>query len=252
MSICFNPTFDFTARNVLATLMDLFEDNQEQPIIWCFSSVTELKRAWTQLLQVRVLDQKTISHEKKSPNAKANDVYGLRINGCEIYMHRQSNNLNLNVYNNNGNLAPEIFEFVTGQSYNTIRNAMKSAACVAQKEKSRKITIKTKFNRLETKVDDLDSKVDDLDSKVGNLNVKVSNLERNVKIFEKRLESIEEGEPFELWRTNKGGRDDEMIVVYWVNSVSRSSVLSSKQWANHTMLLLSPFWKCCNAVWVLT
>jgi hypothetical protein len=138
MSICFNPMFQFTARNVLATLMDLFEDNQDQPIIWCFSSLSELKRAWNQLLEERVLDQKTISHEK-SPHARPNDVYGLRINGCEIYMHRQSNNLNLNVYNNNGNLAPEIFAFVTGQSYDTIRDAIKSAALVAQKEKSRKI-----------------------------------------------------------------------------------------------------------------
>jgi hypothetical protein len=118
--------------------MDLFEDNQGQPIIWCFSSLTDLKRAWKQILQERVLDQQTISHEK-SPHAKPDDVYGLRINGCDIYMHRQSNTFNLNVYNNNGNLAPEIFEFVTGQSYDTIRDAMKSAALVAQKEKRRKI-----------------------------------------------------------------------------------------------------------------
>ena len=138
MSICFNPTFDFTARTVIAMLMDLFEDDQDQPIIWCFSSLTDLKRAWTQLLEERVLDKKTITHDK-SPHAKANDVYGLRINGCEIYMHRQSNNLNFNVYNNNGNLAPDLYEFVTGQSYDTIRDAMKSAALVAQKEKSRKI-----------------------------------------------------------------------------------------------------------------
>jgi hypothetical protein len=132
-----STTFQFTARTVIATLMDLFEDNRGQPVIWCVSNLTELKCAWKLLLAEQVLDQKTISHEK-SPHARPNDVYGLRINGCEIYMHRQSNTFNLIVYNQ-GNLAPDVYEFVTGQSYNTIRDAMKSAALVAQKEKRRKI-----------------------------------------------------------------------------------------------------------------
>jgi hypothetical protein len=142
------PIFDVpaTAATLIATLMESIHDSQN-PIIWCFSNLTEVKMKWKQLLEERVLDQEMISHDK-SPHAKPHDVYGLRIKGCDIYMQRESQSCNINVYNN-GSLSPEMYEFVTTQSYETILGAMKSTpGCRRSKVKVSRVmlTIKGKEN----------------------------------------------------------------------------------------------------------
>jgi hypothetical protein len=93
---------------------------------------------WAQLCDGQTLENELIPY--KSKRAKPLDRYGIRIGmDLELYMHwENATTITMNIYNEKA-ITREIYEWISGQTFEAIQNAMQQAMPKEPQGRRRKI-----------------------------------------------------------------------------------------------------------------
>ncbi len=107
-------------------------------IVWQVQDLDELSVKWAQLCSGRTLENELKAY--KSKRAQLVDRYGIRIGAdLELYMHWENNKtITMNIYNEKA-ITRELYEWISGQPFEAIQEALKQAMPKAPQGRRRKI-----------------------------------------------------------------------------------------------------------------